>query len=147
MKRESVNPWGWGLKWSMDPGEVVEGARRTLHCSGQVAVKLDLDSELGFAVASPGVLRGQIADSLAPGGLLVIEGFHRDLGLKSIQGGTFGYHTNELLRAFDGLCIVYYEDVIDDADWARSRPGKKPLVRLVARKAVAAEEGGADDGR
>lgn len=38
MKRESVNPWDSGLEWSMDPGEIVEGATCHLRCSGQVAL-------------------------------------------------------------------------------------------------------------
>ena len=63
MKRESINPWDWGLKWSMDQGEMVEGASRYLHCSGQVAVEPD-DSELGIAVVSPGDIRGQIESAL-----------------------------------------------------------------------------------
>jgi enamine deaminase RidA (YjgF/YER057c/UK114 family) len=65
MKRESVNPWDWGLKWSMDQGEIIEGASRHLHCSGQVAVEPDPDSELGIAVVSPGDIRGQIESALA----------------------------------------------------------------------------------
>lgn len=76
----------------------------------------------------------EIVDSLAPGGLLVIEGFHRDLNRESVQGGYFGYATNELPRAFDGLRILDYEDRSDDADWGRSERGEKPVVRLLARK-------------
>lgn len=65
MKRESINPWDWGLKWSMDQGELVEGVSRYLHCSGQVAVKPDPDSELGISVVSPGDIRGQMESALA----------------------------------------------------------------------------------
>lgn len=36
-------------------------------------------------------------------------------------------------RDFDGLKILHYEDVMDQADWA---PGEKSrLVRLIAEKA------------
>ncbi len=43
MKRESIDPVDWGLKFGMDQGEVVaggavEGGARHLRCSGQVAV-------------------------------------------------------------------------------------------------------------
>ena len=38
MHRTPVNPWDWGLQFSMNQGEVVEGATRHLHCSGQVAL-------------------------------------------------------------------------------------------------------------
>ena len=65
MKRESVNPWDWGLKWSMDQGEIVEGASRHLHCSGQVALKPDPDAEHGVSVVSPGEIRGQMESALA----------------------------------------------------------------------------------
>jgi len=77
----------------------------------------------------------KIVDSLKPGGLLVIEGFHRDLNQESVQGGYFGYQTNELLKVFDGLRVVYYEDIQDEADWGKGWDGKeKPIVRFVARK-------------
>jgi len=64
MKRESVNPWDWGLKYSMDQGELVEGVSQYLHCSGQVSVEPDSDSELGFAVKHVGDIRGQMQCSL-----------------------------------------------------------------------------------
>lgn len=64
MKRESVNPWDWGLKWSMDQGEIVEGVSRYLHCSGQVAVRPDPHSEIGIAVVSPGDIHGQMESAL-----------------------------------------------------------------------------------
>lgn len=65
MKRKSVNPVDWGLKFSMDQGEIVEGATRHLRCSGQISVEPSTESELGVAVVSPGDLRGQIAQALA----------------------------------------------------------------------------------
>lgn len=65
MKRESVNPWDWGLAFGMDQGEIVEGARRLMHCSGQVAVDPDAESEMGISVVSPGDLRGQMEHALS----------------------------------------------------------------------------------
>ena len=64
MKRTSVNPAEWGLAFQMSQGEVVEGAARTLHTSGQVAVKVDPDAEFGISVVAPGDMRGQIAAAL-----------------------------------------------------------------------------------
>lgn len=65
----------------------------------------------------------RLRDALKPGGLLVIEGF---------AGGEVGYQTNELLRTFDDLKILRYEDVMDEADWA---PGEKSqVVRFVGEK-------------
>jgi enamine deaminase RidA (YjgF/YER057c/UK114 family) len=65
MKRTSVNPWDWGLQWSMDQGELVEGITRVLHCSGQVAVAPAPGSEIGITVLHPGDLRGQMQAALA----------------------------------------------------------------------------------
>ena len=64
MKRESVNPWDWGLKFSMDQGELIEGVSRYLHCSGQTAVVPDSDSEIGISVKHAGDIRGQMQLSL-----------------------------------------------------------------------------------
>jgi len=60
MKRTSVNPVDWSLAYSMDQGEIVEGATKHLRCSGQISVDPDPDTELGIAVVSPNDLRGQM---------------------------------------------------------------------------------------
>lgn len=65
MNRESINPWNWGLKWSMDQAELVSGVSRYLHFSGQVALEPDPDSEMGVTVVSPGDMRGQIESALS----------------------------------------------------------------------------------
>jgi enamine deaminase RidA (YjgF/YER057c/UK114 family) len=38
MQRTAVNPWPWSLQFSFSQAERVEGAQRTLYCSGQSAV-------------------------------------------------------------------------------------------------------------
>jgi SAM-dependent methyltransferase len=73
----------------------------------------------------------KIMESLKPGGLLVVEGFHRDLNRRGVQGEYFGYHSNELLKAFDRLRVLYYEDTIAAADWEPSGPAA-PIVRFLA---------------
>ena len=60
MKRRSINPVDWSLPYSMDLGEVVEGATKHLRCSGQISVDPAPDTELGVAVVSPNDLRGQM---------------------------------------------------------------------------------------
>jgi SAM-dependent methyltransferase len=66
----------------------------------------------------------RIREALKPGGLLVMEGFAGE--------ENFMFHTNQLLRDFDTLRILRYEDVEDEAEWA---PGRRShLVRLVAEK-------------
>ena len=65
MNRKSINPWDWGLQWSMDQGEIVSGITRHLHCSGQVSVQPDPQSEIGISVVAPNNLRGQMEHALA----------------------------------------------------------------------------------
>ncbi len=65
LRRESVNPVEWGLAFSMDQGEVVQGLERVLHMSGQVDLVEAPETELGLEVGHPGDIRAQIAASLA----------------------------------------------------------------------------------
>lgn len=74
----------------------------------------------------------KIMRSLKPGGLLVIEGFHRDLNRESVQGGYFGFATHELFESFRGLRVLHFEDLTDNSDWGRG--GRNPILRFVARK-------------
>ena len=76
----------------------------------------------------------RIIAGLRPGGLLVIEGFHRDvmkLGIEGLTGGLLGYKSNALLRHYLQLRIERYEECVALADWRRI---EAPVVRLVARK-------------
>jgi SAM-dependent methyltransferase len=64
-----------------------------------------------------------LAAALKPGGLLVIEGY---------AGDQSAFQTNEVVRDFDKLKIIHYEDVVDEADWA---PGQKSrVIRFIAQK-------------
>jgi SAM-dependent methyltransferase len=80
-----------------------------------------------------GAVTGRAQDvlrSLKHGGILVVEGFHRD-------ALPVGYDTNELPRVFGGpLTVLYYEDAIGQPDGTWKDPAGKDLrfVRLVARK-------------
>lgn len=65
MKRTAINPQAWGLGFSMNQAEVVEGVTRHLHCSGQASLFDDADSELGVSVAHAGDMRAQIGAALA----------------------------------------------------------------------------------
>jgi SAM-dependent methyltransferase len=76
----------------------------------------------------------RVIRALRPGGLLVVEGFHRDVmkeGVDGLSGGLLGYTTNALLRHYLSLRIVRYEEIRGLADWRRI---DAPLVRMVARK-------------
>jgi SAM-dependent methyltransferase len=75
----------------------------------------------------------KIIDSLKPRGILVVEGFHRDLNRSGLTGGPIGYRSNELLKAFERLRVLYYADTAGVADWGR--PGQEaPLVRFIGVK-------------
>lgn len=76
----------------------------------------------------------KVVASLKPGGLLVVEGIHRDIGKDNLQGERYGYRNNELLKLFGGLRIRRYEDTLALADWDRSKGKPVPVVRLLAVK-------------
>src|SRR3954464_2187805 len=77
----------------------------------------------------------KVVQSLKPGGILVVEGIHRDVGKDNLQGEKYGHATNELTKVFGaGLRIVYYQDTMDKADWERSGGKPVPVVRLIAVK-------------
>jgi 2-polyprenyl-3-methyl-5-hydroxy-6-metoxy-1,4-benzoquinol methylase len=76
----------------------------------------------------------RITAALKPGGVLVVEGFHRDvmkLGVEALGGGVCGYTTNSLLRHFPRLRVERYEDRMGLGEW---RMIEAPIVRMVARK-------------
>lgn len=76
-------------------------------------------------------------DALKPGGILIVEGHHAEaqaLGLRPVAGGPAGYFDNQLLRTYDRLRILRYEDRQMQAEWSNGPEGKAPIVRLVARK-------------
>jgi SAM-dependent methyltransferase len=78
----------------------------------------------------------RIVKSLRPNGLLIVEGFHRDVNDVGLTGQAIGFKVNELLQAFvTRLRIVHYEEVSDFGDWDESRK-KVPLVRMIAKKAL-----------
>jgi len=81
---------------------------------------------------------GKVVAALKPGGMLVVEGIHRDIGKDSLQGKPYGHTNNELAKVFGALRIKYYEDTLSKADWDRSGGKHVPVVRLLAVKDAAA---------
>jgi len=73
-----------------------------------------------------------IFQSLKPGGLVVLEAFHRDATKTRSIGSGVVYDTNELLRLFEKFRIVRYEDTEGEADFGSM--AKLRLVRLCAQK-------------
>ena len=80
----------------------------------------------------------KVVASLKPGGILVVEGIHRDIDKNNLQGERYGYTSNELPKIFNRLRVRYYEDTVAQADWDRSRGKPVPVVRLLAVKEQAA---------
>jgi SAM-dependent methyltransferase len=73
----------------------------------------------------------RIVDALKPGGLVVVEGFHRDATKSSSIGGGVVFDTNELLNLFERLRVVRYEDTAGTGDFGMQATR---LVRLAAQK-------------
>jgi SAM-dependent methyltransferase len=73
----------------------------------------------------------RIVESLKPGGLVVVEAFHRDSLKNGPIGGGVLYDTNELLKLFESFRVIVYEDVEDKSDFGQ---GTNRVVRLLAQK-------------
>ena len=76
----------------------------------------------------------KVVASLKPGGMLVVEGIHRDIGKDSVTGERYGHRSNELPRVFGALRVLYYQDTVARADWERSGGRPVPLIRLIAAR-------------
>ena len=73
----------------------------------------------------------RIVESLKPGGLVVVEAFHRDSLKNGPIGGGVVWDTNELLKLFERFRVIVYEDVEDKSDFGK---GTNRVVRLLAQK-------------
>jgi len=83
--------------------------------------------------ARPYVAR--IRQSLKPGGIVVVEAFHRDSGEKRRLGEGVVFGSNDLVKLFEDFRVLRYDDVLAPSDWNPSG-NREParLVRLVAQK-------------
>lgn len=73
----------------------------------------------------------RLYEALKPGGLVIVEAFHRDATKTASIGGAVVFDTNELLKVFERFRIVRYDDVEGVGDFGQQ---KTRLVRLVAQK-------------
>lgn len=73
----------------------------------------------------------QVIRALKPGGMVVMEAFHRDATKAGPIGGAVVFDTNELLQLFAPLRIVRYEDTNAVADFGQQ---EMRVVRLAAIK-------------
>jgi SAM-dependent methyltransferase len=73
----------------------------------------------------------QVQRALKPGGMVVLEGFHRDATKSRPIGGAVVFDTNELLGLFPALRVIRYEDAVAPADFGVA---ETRVVRLAAVK-------------
>ena len=73
----------------------------------------------------------RVVRALKPGGIVVVEGFHRDVTRQRPVGGAVVFDTNELPTLFSSLRLVLYEDVEAKNDFG---PDLGRAVRLCAMK-------------
>jgi hypothetical protein len=72
-----------------------------------------------------------VYDALKPGGLVIVEGFHRDATKDASIGGGVVFDTNELLELFERYRIVHYEDADAVGDFGQRQTR---VVRLAAQR-------------
>jgi SAM-dependent methyltransferase len=77
-------------------------------------------------------LAARLYDSLKPGGIVVVEAFHRDATKDAPIGGAVVFDTNELLKLFERFRVLQYEDTDAVGDFGLQ---KTRVVRLAAQKA------------
>ena len=76
-------------------------------------------------------LTDRLFDTLKPGGLVVVEAFHRDATKSGPIGAAVVFDTNELLHLFDRFRVIRYEDTESVADFGLKNVR---VVRLCAQK-------------
>jgi 2-polyprenyl-3-methyl-5-hydroxy-6-metoxy-1,4-benzoquinol methylase len=74
----------------------------------------------------------QVLRALRPGGMVIVEGFHRDATKTRSIGGAVVFDTNELPQLFAKLRVVRYEDVDAPSDFGG--PEATRVVRFAAVK-------------
>lgn len=72
-----------------------------------------------------------VAKALRRGGMVIVEGFHRDATKEQPIGGGVVFDSGELPKLFAGFRIVRYEEPITRSDFGRS---ETKVVRLAAVK-------------
>ncbi len=123
MKRESVNPCDWGLQYSMDQGELVEGLSRYLHFSGQISVEPDSSTEMGISIKHVGDIRGQMQLALAN-----VDAVLETAGMRRSNILSLRFFTTDI----DGFLENY--DVY--ADWIKDAGTRPPQSLLGVNRLV-----------
>jgi 2-polyprenyl-3-methyl-5-hydroxy-6-metoxy-1,4-benzoquinol methylase len=82
-------------------------------------------------------LTEKVQQALKPGGVVVIEGFHRDATKNATIGGAVVFDSGELPSLFPKLRQVRYEEPVADADFGA---GKVRIVRYCGEQPAARPE-------
>lgn len=77
-------------------------------------------------------MAAKVMESLRPGGVVVVEAFHRDATKTASIGGGVVFDSNELLKLFDKLRVIHYEDAKSVGDFGGAAETR--VVRLAAEK-------------
>jgi SAM-dependent methyltransferase len=117
-----------------------EAEKRGLHIEALVTPYEDFDwgkekwDLILFSYFFPQAALPKVWDSLRPGGLILVEGFHIDTARVRPLGG--GYHNNELFQVLKDYRMLIYEDVQDRKEWGLPYGATNRLVRVLAQKSV-----------
>ena len=134
---------GWTVT-GFDPAErAVDAARRQAQRLGvQVDARVSDDQSFDWGkekwdlilLSYVGVRQfaPRVIDSLRPGGVVVVEAFHRDATKTASIGGGVVFDTNELLKIFEKLRVIHYEDTKAMGDFGGK--AETHVVRLAAEK-------------
>jgi SAM-dependent methyltransferase len=92
-----------------------------------------------FSYVPLGDLAERVEQGLKPGGIVLVENFHRDTAKLRLLYGGFG--DNELLQVFHAFRILHYEDVLRRQDWGAQLVDANRIVRLAAQRPKPAAPG------
>jgi SAM-dependent methyltransferase len=110
------------------------GVKITTHIAGDEKFAWG-ENQWDLIVLSYVSVRSNVAAvvrALRPGGMVIVEGFHRDATKTNSIGGGVVFDSNELLRLFSALRVVRYEDTTGMADFGRG--SELRLVRFAGVK-------------
>lgn len=133
---------GWDVT-GFDPADRALARAQELAAKQGVKIKTVLNTSENFdfgrsqwdliliSYAGGRDVKRQVIESLKPGGVVILEGFHHDATKGSSIGPSVVFQTNELLTLFTGFRVLHYEDVAAKADFG---PGQTRVARLMAQK-------------
>lgn len=137
---------GWAVTGFDPAGEAVAAARAEASRLGLSLTTYtvgDEDFDFGreqwdlilFSYVGVRHLVGRLLESLRPGGIVVVEAFHKDATKTAAIGGGVVFDSNELLRLFDRYRVIHYEDIPIVGDFGLTATGGRTgVVRLAVQR-------------